>query len=75
MVYNMSSFIQLQPISTIRICGEWASYDPIVNQTYCLEPVPTTSKKIEKNMFYDKALNLLDYTGGQEGNNLFIYIF
>ena len=33
---------------------------------------PTTSKKIEKHIFYDEILDLQDFQGGQEGKN---YVF
>ena len=30
---------------------------------------PTTSKKVEKYIFYDEILDLQDFQGGQEGKN------
>ena len=35
---------------------------------------PTTSKKIEKHIFYDEILDLQDFQGGQEGKNYVIFI-
>ena len=35
---------------------------------------PTTSKKIEKPIFYDEILDLQDFQGGQEGKNYVIFI-
>ena len=35
---------------------------------------PTTSKKIEKHIFYDEILDLQDFQGGQEDKNYVIFI-
>ena len=35
---------------------------------------PTTSKKVQKHVFYDEILDFQEFQGGQEGKNYVIFM-